>query len=104
MFLPILPGMELLRVKQVAEIMNVTVGAVYALVNAKAIPHTRVGLSQGAIRIDREDLDAYLRSRKVPVREGAEPDSPLRRTKKFTGFKHLGHGNYRPELPSSQPA
>ena len=96
--------MELLRVKQVAEIMNVTVGAVYALVNAKAIPHRRVGLSSGAIRIDRCDLDAYLASRMVPANADPKADPALPRGRQYTGFKHLGNGSYRPELPSSRPA
>ena len=90
--------MELLRVRQVAEVMNVTVGAVYALVHAKAIPYRRVGLSNGAIRIDRSDLDAYLDACKVPAKQGENHEAP-RRVRKFTGFKHLR--NYCPPVPPS---
>lgn len=64
--------MELLRVKQVAEIMNVTVGAVYALVNAKAIPHTRVGLSQKV-----RPMLRYARGLQSRL-NGFEPDDQLR--------------------------
>lgn len=96
--LTILSGMELLTVMQVAAIMNVTVGAVYSLVNAKPLEHYRIGISGGAIRIDRADVERYLAEALVPQHLPGFTEKPLRSTKTFTGFTHLGRGSCRPKL------
>lgn len=47
----------LLRVKDVAQELNISVSQVYALAKAKKIPHFRIG---GAIRFSEEHIQAFL--------------------------------------------
>jgi excisionase family DNA binding protein len=48
-----------LTVKQLAARWGVSRSAVYALVAAGEIPHVRVGLGRGTIRVAQEDADEY---------------------------------------------
>jgi excisionase family DNA binding protein len=52
-----------LTVKQVAERWCVSRSIVYALVANGVIPHIRVGLGRGTIRISQEDVDRYEKER-----------------------------------------
>ena len=86
--------MDLLTVKQAAEPLRISVGAVYALCASAKLAHYRMGTHQSAIRIDRSDLFAYLQKCKYepPKREPDEPRSyPARRSTpvRATKLKHL---------------
>jgi excisionase family DNA binding protein len=59
----------MLTVKDVARILNVSVGCVYALVDAGRIPHHRIGVGRGTLRISTDDLDRYLASCKKEMGE-----------------------------------
>lgn len=57
--------MTLFTVKQVAEILGVSKGCVYALIDAGKLDHHRIGLGRGTIRISDQELDAYLDESRV---------------------------------------
>ena len=61
--------MDPLTVKEVADLLKLSLGAVYALCKAGKLPHHRLGQGRGAIRIDRQDLLAYVQACKT----GAAP-------------------------------
>jgi excisionase family DNA binding protein len=63
----------MLSVRQVAERLQCSAATVYALCAAKLLPHSRVGLGRGIIRISEADLAAYLAGRRVE-----EEHQPLR--------------------------
>lgn len=52
---------ERLTAKQVADRWRVSRSAVYALVAAGELPHLRVGLGRGTIRIAAADVERYER-------------------------------------------
>lgn len=80
-------------VRQVAELLGVSASTVYALVAARKLRHERIGLGRGAIRIPRDAVDEYRKSRTVGVAEdGPEPPAPAIRAR----LRHL--------RPSSPPA
>jgi excisionase family DNA binding protein len=86
--------MQLLTVKQAAEILQISVGAVYALCASATLAHYRMGANQSAIRIDRAELLAYLQSCKCvpPKRAVDEPRSHASRRAtrlKQTRLKHI---------------
>ena len=87
--------MELLKVKQVAEILNVSTGTVYNLIRSGAIPHRRIGVLGGGIRIDREDVDGYLA---VCLVEKTQPEKPAKVRREVKGFVHLSQAGYCPEV------
>jgi excisionase family DNA binding protein len=60
-------------VKQAAERLGVSAATVYQLCAAKLLPHSRVGLGRGVIRITEADIDRYLAGRRVE-----EDRQPLR--------------------------
>lgn len=70
----------MLTPKQVAERLNVDVSTIYGLCGAadpaKRLPHVRIGLGRGTIRISEEALDRYLES---AARATAAPPSPAPR-------------------------
>lgn len=53
-----------LSVKQVAGRWGVSRSIVYALVASGALPHVRVGLGRGTIRVEAEDADRYEQQKK----------------------------------------
>ena len=55
----------LLTVKQAAERLQCSAATVYQLCATKALPHCRVGLGRGVIRIAAADVDRYLAGRRV---------------------------------------
>jgi excisionase family DNA binding protein len=61
---------KLLTVEETAERLSCSRSAVYQLCAARLLPHTRVGLGRGRIRISEADLEVYLASRHV------EPERP----------------------------
>jgi excisionase family DNA binding protein len=57
--------MGLLTVKQVAAILQVSAATVYQLCAARKLPHVRVGVGRGAIRVDEDALAAFLQASTV---------------------------------------
>jgi excisionase family DNA binding protein len=57
--------MALLTIKEAAERLSVRPSTVYALCARRKLPHVRVGLARGTIRIDESDLAAFVESCKV---------------------------------------
>ncbi len=55
----------MLTVKQAAERMNCSPATIYQLCAAKLLPHSRVGLGRGVIRIAETDIDVYFKARRV---------------------------------------
>ncbi len=99
--------MDLLTVKEAANLLKLSCGAVYALCKAGTLPHHRLGLGRGAVRIDRQDLLAYVeacRTGAAPIR-GSGPSLPPSGTpagqKRLPagGFKHLRVDRLLAELP-----
>jgi excisionase family DNA binding protein len=89
--------MDLLTVKEAADLLKLSLGAVYALCKAGTLPHHRLGKGGGAIRIDRQDLLTYVEQCKAgaaPVARGGSsspvPESPApRNSLPVGGFTHL---------------
>lgn len=50
--------------KQLAARWGVSKSVVYSIIASGTIPHVRVGLGRGTIRVKEEDADAYLARRK----------------------------------------
>ena len=93
--------MELLTVREAADLLRLSAGAVYALCKSGALPHHRLGRGRGAIRIDRQDLLRYAEACKsggaAPAREGgpAPPPAPAgtsQTPRPGAPFKHLRVG------------
>jgi excisionase family DNA binding protein len=59
----------MMSVRQAAEILKCSTATVYALCAAKLLPHSRVGLGRGVIRIAEADLVAYLAGRRVQAEQ-----------------------------------
>jgi excisionase family DNA binding protein len=71
-----------LRVKQVAERLNLSISKTYELLEKGALPHHRFG---GAIRVSEEQIAAFLSD---TVR-GREPPPDERTRRPRTALKHL---------------
>jgi len=77
--------MQLFTVAEVSEQLNVSRGTIYNLCATGELPHRRIGIGRGCIRITEEDLKEYLDRKKVKGREDQPPapkPSPVR-------LKHL---------------
>jgi excisionase family DNA binding protein len=57
--------MKYLTVKEAAERLGCSAATIYELCAARRLPHTRVGLRRGVIRISEADLAAYLANRHI---------------------------------------
>lgn len=68
----------LLKPRQLAERLNVSLSTVYGLIESGKIACHRIGLGRGAVRISEEDFAAYLSAsrslpRAEPVRKPHRP-------------------------------
>lgn len=86
-------GQSIITVKQAAEILGITPGAVYDLIHASKIGHYRIGNGRGSIRFRREDVKDYLescfhapRSADVPIRAKSR-----RKVPSLQGLGRLAH-------------
>ena len=59
--------MTVLTVKEAAELLKVSPGCVYQLIAERRIPHLRIGVGRGCIRIRRQDLEQFLENCGVDV-------------------------------------
>ena len=57
--------MNFLNYWQAAELLNIKIGTLYALVSRKRIPHVRLG--GRLVRFSRDDLEAWVREHSVAV-------------------------------------
>lgn len=51
---------KLLKVKDAAHRLNVSGGTIYSLCQQGLLPHVRIGVGRGAIRIDEGELDDFI--------------------------------------------
>jgi excisionase family DNA binding protein len=49
-----------MTVREVAKRLEISISMVYALCSNGRLPHTRIGLGRGTIRIQPEDLTSFL--------------------------------------------
>jgi excisionase family DNA binding protein len=54
-----------LTVRQVAEQLQVSMASVYQMCSGGQLPHLRVGLKRGTIRIREQDLAAFIENSKA---------------------------------------
>ena len=68
----------MLTVKEVAQRVGVSCGLVYQWIQAKVLPHYRLGLPgrRGAIRVSEGDLEAFLQTQKQQKEPEAAPPTP----------------------------
>ncbi|MGW8506301.1 helix-turn-helix domain-containing protein [Streptomyces sp. CLCI03] len=66
---PVRPGAGALKVKDVAEFLDVDKSTVYVAVRTGLIGSYRVGVGRGTIRIPRSALKAYADERGIPAAE-----------------------------------
>ena len=93
--LPLEP--EFLTVRQVAEYLNVSLGCVYRLCTNNRLAHYTFGDGQGAIRIKRTDLLAFVQGCRIEPRQESRRDdtrSKKRGKRAEYVYKHL---DFRPE-------
>lgn len=73
------------KVKQAAEQLNVAPSTIYTMCQQGLLPHVRIGVGRGTIRIAEQDLAQFLEGAKASV-----PTTPPVRPKSGGGpFKHL---------------
>lgn len=77
----------LLTVKDAATRLNVAATTIYDLVQKGRLPHFRIGVDRGAIRIDQSDLDAYLNASRATPNISSIPQRKKRGAP--VGFQHL---------------
>ena len=77
--------MRLLRVKEVANRLNVSLACVYALAESGILIGYRIGLGRGTWRFDEVDVVNYLNAAK----NERKPPPRRRRAKRPQLFKHL---------------
>lgn len=76
--------MRLLRVREVQERLRVSRACVYALIDSGQLPSVRIGIGRGTIRVDLNDLEAFVAARRTNERRLARASTPAGR-----GFVHL---------------
>lgn len=98
--------MELLKVKQAAEILGVNQASVYDLVQSGKLPHYRIGMGRGVIRLRQDDVEAYLESCYRETRSPDVAETPKTRRRRnlpsLRGLSQLAH--CVPSLPRSSSA
>ncbi len=58
------PSSSLLNIREVAELLNVSVTSVRRLQRARKLPFVKVG---GSVRFDQSDIASYMKARRVPA-------------------------------------
>ena len=66
-------------VAEAAEFLGIPAPTVYDLVRSNRLPHYRMGVKGGAIRLDRKDLEAYLANSRQNPREAVKAIARSRR-------------------------
>lgn len=65
--------MALLSVREAAARMRVSASTVYNLCQQRVLPHRRIGVGRGTLRIAEEDLVTFLEAKKVAGGQGLPP-------------------------------
>lgn len=80
-------GSKFMTVRQAARQLNISPSLVYRLCETRRLRHFRFGEGRSAIRVDKADLDEYVRRSRIDVTE-TQPDSerPARRAKPSGGY------------------
>ena len=85
-----------MKVPEVAKRVDVSVSMIYGLCASGRMPHVRVGLGRGTIRISEADLTAFLEScradrpapsaslKRIKIRPGGWGRAPARRCSRFS--------------------
>ncbi len=68
----------LLKPRQLAEKLNVSLSTVYGLIESRRISCHRIGRGRGAVRVSEEDLAAYLASCRCDAHGDKLPSRPPR--------------------------
>jgi excisionase family DNA binding protein len=68
------PNLQLLTIADVARVLACSEANVYAIIESGALPYLTIGKSKG-YRVDRQDLAAFIESRKVG-KQGVEEQPP----------------------------
>lgn len=77
--------MTLLTVEEVAQQLRLTASCVYRMLAVGELPCIRVGRGQGRVRVDAQDLEAFLASR----RQTREQKSAQRSKQPRVHLRHL---------------
>ncbi len=80
--------MGLLTIKQVADRLQLSVSSVYDLCARRKLAHVRLGVGRGAIRIDEQALDDFIKQATVQPEEPVAPQPAMKKTR-VTGFTNL---------------
>ena len=80
---------ELLTVKEVASWLRLSLAEVYRLIRSSELSHYRVGPGSGAIRVRRDDINAFLNKR----RKGPKPEPE--QSLQPAGLKHIKRSSVR---------
>lgn len=64
------------KVRDVARLLNVSLGCVYALIESGRLACHRIGLGRGAVRVSDADLSNFLASSHHQHKQGEEARSP----------------------------
>ena len=78
---------QLLTVKEAAKWLNVSPSLIYQLVEKGKLPHHRVGLGRGAIRISVSDITEFLKKSRIEQTEGSTMTQSKRPARK--SLRHL---------------
>src|SRR5262245_5405287 len=94
---------NLLTVRQVAERLQVSVGIIYCLCAQSRLPHVRIGVGRGTIRIDEQALEAFIQGATVQPKEPAAPLPHSSVTPGATGASRQFRHVQWTRLPDSPP-
>ena len=78
---------KLLKIEEAAKRLSVSRSTMYQLVEKRQLPHHRIGLGRGAIRISEVDLVEFLRQRRIEQLGANKNDKRPRPTRKR--LRHL---------------
>ena len=78
-------AMALMKVKEVAEYLNVCDSFVYALMDSGRLKHHVLGKGQGGKRVSMEQIQQYLQS----VEKGGDPEPKPKAPAQKIKLKHL---------------
>ena len=94
---------NMLTVRQVAEQLQVSLATVYLMCNRGKLPHVRIGVGRGTIRVDEQTLEEFIQMATVQPKEPAAPQPRSSASHGATGaspqFRHVQWTR----LPDSPP-
>jgi excisionase family DNA binding protein len=91
-------SIDLVTAKQAAEMIGLSLSAVYDLLKGGGLPHLRVGLKRRTIRIRRVDVERYLERAEAKVFQSSPPPRkrPIARSlADLEGFELMRAAGYK---------